>query len=287
MSTAEDRREQARGQGVGQAGQFGHQQHSAPAAFDAGEATHSMADVPTPTVWASLTFYNERGTVVGYGDEERLNPDHTRQILDSWPIASVEELRDAPGEGADEELAQAFVERGFAKWPVGERCSVGATPDIAELTTYIAARKADEARRGADAARDERVAAAVEHASLQLARHADRYQTQVGATAAFIALQLHPDAKEVLVGTNDMTGEYTLVGVRNHDGTVDTDWVDGDRRLESCLQEMPWEEPQWLTYIDEDAADADLRDEHGASHFLDISDVSLSTRTRLYELDNA
>ncbi|MBF4549358.1 hypothetical protein [Pseudoclavibacter sp. VKM Ac-2888] len=287
MSTADDRREQARGNGVGQAGQFGHQQHSAPAAFDASPEAAPLAETPTPRVWASATYYNERGTVQGYGDEEQMAPEHTRDILDSWPISALEALRDdEDGEEAGT-FAGEYVACGYAKWPIGERCSVGATPDSAELNTYIAARRADEAQRGEETVRAERAKVAVDQASLRLAKQADRYQIQVGATAAFMARQLHPNAKEVLVGTNDMTGEYTLVGVRSTDGTVDTDRVDGDDQLESCLREMPWESPQWIDYIDETGDDADLQEDHGAAYLLNINDVSLSAQARLYELDNA
>lgn len=48
MSTADDRREQARGNGVRQAGQFGHQQHSPPAAFDADTSSTRTGDVDSP-----------------------------------------------------------------------------------------------------------------------------------------------------------------------------------------------------------------------------------------------
>lgn len=277
MTTADDRREQARGHGVAHAGQFGHQQHSAPSAFDTGDETTPLADVPTPTVWVGLTHYNARGTVTGYSDDERVDPEVIRPILDSWTIAAVEALGSDDPEEAFERLAGEIAAGGRVSWKPGERVSASATPDTAELATYIAARKADEARRGAETVESERVLAVVQAASLDLAKHAARYQAQVGATTAFIARQLHPDAKEVLVGTNDMTGEYTLVGVRGRDGAVSTDRIPGDDRLESCLQEMPWENPQWITYVDEDEADADLRDEYGAGYLLDIDQVALDT----------
>ncbi|MBF4460526.1 hypothetical protein [Pseudoclavibacter sp. VKM Ac-2867] len=80
MSTADDRREQARGTGVGQAG---HQQHFAPAAFDAGIETTHPAQVPTPTVWVGFTHHTARGSVSGYSEDERVDPDVVRQVLDS------------------------------------------------------------------------------------------------------------------------------------------------------------------------------------------------------------
>ncbi|MBF4459434.1 hypothetical protein [Pseudoclavibacter sp. VKM Ac-2867] len=254
--------------------------------LDTGDETPPLADVPTPTVWVGLTHYNARGKVTGYSEDERVNPEVVRPILDSWPIAAVEELGSDDPEEAFEQLAGAIAAGGRVSWKPGERVSASATPDTAELTTYIAARKADEARRGAGTVESERVLAAVEATSLDLAKHAGRYQAQVGATAASIARQLHPDAKEVLVGTNDLTGEYTLVGVRGRDGAVSTDRIPGDDRLESCLQEMPWDSPQWLTFIDEDEADADLRDEHGAAYTLDITEVHTDANARLYEMEN-
>lgn len=287
MSTSDDRREQARGNGVGQAGQFGHQQHSAPAAFDAGADVPSLGATPTPRVWVGFTHYNERGTVTGYSDDERVDPAAVRQVLDSWPIASVEELNSDDPQEASELLAGAIAAGGKVAWKLSERTSASATPDSYELNQYLAARRADEERRGADAVEAERASAKVEHAFHQLARQADRYQAQTAATTAFIARQLHPDAKEVLVGTNDMTGEYSLVGVRNRDGSIDTDRVDGDNRLESCLREMPWENPLWIEYIDETGDDAALQSEHGAAYILNINEVSLSSQAHLNELDNA
>lgn len=51
-STADARREQARGNGVGQAGQFGHQAHTAPGAFDPG-STAAPAEAPkSVNAWA-------------------------------------------------------------------------------------------------------------------------------------------------------------------------------------------------------------------------------------------
>ena len=276
MSTAEDRREQARGNGVGQAGQFGHQQHSVPAAFDAGTDVPSLGATPTPRVWVGFTHYNARGSVSGYSDDELIDPAAVRQVLDSWPIASVEELNSDDPQEASERLAGAIAAGGNVPWKLGERTSASATPDSYELNQYLAARRAHEAQTGPEQADRERRAAKAVRAHQDLAKAYGEYQRQLGSAAAYIARQLHPDAKEVLVGVDDGIGEYTLVGFRNRDGSVTTEQVNGDERLESCLKEMPWDGPEALQYIDEEG-DAELRDEYGAGYLLDIDQVSLDT----------
>lgn len=94
-STADARREAARGNGVGQAGQFGHQAHSAPSAFDPGTAAPTAEPPTSVNAWAEALA-------------EKLRADKSNDWSDELAQLDAARAHEGTKEGAGDKAQESF-----------------------------------------------------------------------------------------------------------------------------------------------------------------------------------